>query len=338
MRPPAGSAPADRSVTSTDPPHSVRYVFPAVPPALRTRVTDAVVMTVRSLSAARASEGPAPAFAHAPDAATRLVLRRNPDGGSGEPLLVGPRTRAAYRSRRHPPSRLTLRLAPGVARELPGVPVERPTNRAVRLAELPAGLPPFDDTDPELLEQVLELVPPAPRSRSRAAAEDRARLPRSAMTALTDPGTGPTGAWEPPPTTAPAHRSPETGRVAVRELARRLSVSERRLRLLFTDGVGPPPAYAARVERVRRPLVARTAVDPATATAQGQPVPFSVRPAPAAAPDADGLPWARLAVTTGHYDQSHMTADFRALRGVPPGAHFGGRHPGAGPCRSADRL
>ncbi|WP_418896259.1 helix-turn-helix domain-containing protein [Streptomyces cupreus] len=47
---------------------------------------------------------------------------------------------------------------------------------------------------------------------------------------------------------------------------------------------------------------------------------------------ADTAPWAQLAAATGYYDQSHMTADFRALMGVPPRSFFTGLLPRATPC------
>lgn len=42
-----------------------------------------------------------------------------------------------------------------------------------------------------------------------------------------------------------------------------------------------------------------------------------------------------LAAASGYYDQSHMTADFRALMGVPPRSYFTGRLPSTTPCRAA---
>jgi methylphosphotriester-DNA--protein-cysteine methyltransferase len=72
-------------------------------------------------------------------------------------------------------------------------------------------------------------------------------------------------------------------------LARRLSVSERHLRDLFTDRVGLSPKRFARIQRVRTVLAG-------TGSAE----------------------WAGLASDTGYYDQSHMTADFRTLMGGSP--------------------
>ncbi|MFF3613121.1 helix-turn-helix domain-containing protein [Streptomyces sp. NPDC002580] len=103
---------------------------------------------------------------------------------------------------------------------------------------------------------------------------------------------------------------PDTGRFpsGVRELAHRLAVSERQLRNLFADGVGVSPKHYARIARVRRVLTH--------------------------AHRSPDTPWAQLAASTGYYDQSHMTADFRALMGVPPTAFFTGRLPPARPCQA----
>jgi AraC-like DNA-binding protein len=90
---------------------------------------------------------------------------------------------------------------------------------------------------------------------------------------------------------------------SVASTAARLHVSERRLRTLFADGVGLSPKHFARIGRVRRVL--------------------------ATAPD---LRWADIATVAGYYDQSHMTAEFRRLMGVPPAAYAAGRRPPARPC------
>ncbi|WTL36420.1 helix-turn-helix domain-containing protein [Nocardia sp. NBC_01503] len=47
---------------------------------------------------------------------------------------------------------------------------------------------------------------------------------------------------------------------------------------------------------------------------------------------AGNTPRSYLALTTGFYDQSHMTADFRAIMGVPPAAFFQGTHPAPTGC------
>ena len=85
--------------------------------------------------------------------------------------------------------------------------------------------------------------------------------------------------------------------------AARLHVSERRLRTLFADGVGLSPKHFARIGRVRRVLAT-----------------------------ASDLRWAEVAAAAGYYDQSHMTAEFRQVMGVPPAAYAAGRRPAARPC------
>jgi AraC-like DNA-binding protein len=95
----------------------------------------------------------------------------------------------------------------------------------------------------------------------------------------------------------------------VKDVARELAVSERQLRNLFAEGVGLSPKHYARIDRVRHVLTE--------------------------APRAD---WAQLAAATGYYDQSHMTADFRTLMGVPPRSYFTGRLPDAQPCQAFRRV
>ncbi len=89
------------------------------------------------------------------------------------------------------------------------------------------------------------------------------------------------------------------------EIAARLAVSERQLRNLFTTGIGVSPKHFARITRVRR-LVS----------------------------EAGSTPLSQAAATVGYYDQSHMTADFRALMGIQPARFFDGALPAPTLCRS----
>ncbi|TDP32426.1 helix-turn-helix domain-containing protein [Nocardia ignorata] len=91
----------------------------------------------------------------------------------------------------------------------------------------------------------------------------------------------------------------------VADLATRLAVSERQLRSLFAAGIGLSPRHFVRIDRVRRVLTA-----------------------------AGKAPWSDLAAATGYYDQSHLTADFRTLMGVPPAAYLRGELPPPMRCRS----
>ncbi|NKX91524.1 helix-turn-helix domain-containing protein [Nocardia coubleae] len=97
----------------------------------------------------------------------------------------------------------------------------------------------------------------------------------------------------------------DAGAPSVAELAARLAVSERQLRSLFAAGIGLSPKHFARIDRVRRVLTA-----------------------------AGKTPWSDLAAATGYYDQSHLTADFRTLMGVPPAAYLRGELPPPMRCRA----
>jgi AraC-like DNA-binding protein len=90
-------------------------------------------------------------------------------------------------------------------------------------------------------------------------------------------------------------------------VARKVAVSERHLRTVFETEVGLSPKHYARIHRLRRVLAATE-----RASAGGG--------------------WARVATDAGFYDQAHLTADFRAMMGVPPGAFAQGRLPAATGC------
>lgn len=90
----------------------------------------------------------------------------------------------------------------------------------------------------------------------------------------------------------------------VHGLAADLAVSERQLRNLFTNGIGVSPKHFARIDRVRRIIAS-----------------------------VGDTPWSQLATATGYYDQSHMTADFRTLMGVPPTSFLRGDLPSPSRCR-----
>lgn len=95
----------------------------------------------------------------------------------------------------------------------------------------------------------------------------------------------------------------------ITDLAASLAISERQLRNLFTTGIGVSPKHYARIVRLRQVLAA-----------------------------AGNTPWSHLATASGYYDQSHMTADFRSLMGVPPTAYFRGDIPAPTPCQSLTRF
>jgi AraC-like DNA-binding protein len=225
---------------------------------------------------------------HLPDAATALVFRTTAAGAS-DLRVIGPRTRASYYAGKDLPVCLKIRLCPGTARPLLGLPVNELVNRTMPLADLwgvsagrlEAHLAHLGG-DTELILKHLQAAVLARITAQAPADLARSNLVFTAAAALSG--------------RRPAH---------VSELARRLAVSERHLRNVFTDGVGLPPKRFARIARVRTVLT-------------------SGRAHPAQ--------WAQLAATTGYYDQSHMTADFHAMMGVPPAAFFTGRIPALQPC------
>ena len=251
--------------------------------ALRPWLADISVLSVTA--------GGGQTLTHLPDAATALVFRSTADRG-GELLVLGPRRRASYHPAKELPLCVKIRIRPGRARPLLGVPVGALVDRVVPLAELwgpggdrlareLAGLGP--ETDPGLVVARLQTALLARLAARTPGDLSRSDLLRSAARAMT---------------TRPRQR-PEP----VPALARRLAVSERQLRNLFTEGVGLSPKQLARIERVRSVLAH----------------PGERR-------------WAQVAAETGYSDQALLTAEFRSLMGVPPSAFGSGRLPEPRPC------
>ncbi|WP_316780810.1 helix-turn-helix domain-containing protein [Streptomyces sasae] len=196
-----------------------------MPEALRPWIAE-----VRTMSFTEPPEG---TFVHLPDAVTKVVLRVAGDGRR-DVLAVGPRVRASYHEGKGDLACVELRLAPGTARPLLGVPADGLVGQVVPLDRLPGGvarrfarevrwldpveaLPRMTEVLPELLSEQLD---PARTSLLRAGVE--------ALSVRMD--------------RAPAQ---------VRNVARELAVSERQLRNLFADGVGVSPKHYARIDRVR---------------------------------------------------------------------------------------
>lgn len=193
-----------------------------------------------------------------PDHATTLVVRTAP--GTGRELVVmGPRTRAAYHVADPGPSCVRIRMQPGRARALLGRSVRDLVDRALPVKEL-RGLDADRLADDPVAALVKVLGP-----------VDQDVIGRAAGLLADD---------------------------TVAAAARRLHVSERQLRTLFSDGIGLSPKHFARIDRVRAVLAA-----------------------------GHGRQWAEVAAAAGYYDQSHMTAEFRQLMGVPPAAFVAGRRP-----------
>ncbi|MFG1958270.1 helix-turn-helix domain-containing protein [Nonomuraea sp. NPDC049028] len=243
---------------------------------------------------------------------TRRIHVREPDttptvafrtvDGAGRLYVLGPRTRASYLVPKDVPHCVTVRLRPGTARPLLGVPLSELVDqvvplrdlwgvRADRLAEELTGMVAGSDW----AERVMTRLEAA--FLDRLAAQSPADLDRAglvgAAAALLSAG-------------AALDRGDLVGVAAappVVAVARELGVSERHLRNLFTGGVGVPPKRFARISRVRG-VLARVCRE-------------------------EG---ASLAAEAGYYDQSHMTAEFRAVMGVPPSAYRAGRLPVPAAC------
>jgi AraC-like DNA-binding protein len=240
-------------------------------PALRPCIADVTLMRPDS----------AQPLVHLPDTATALVYRRT-GAGDGDLRVIGPRSRASYHPGKELPVCIRVRLRPGAARSVFDVPVSELRDRAVPLTDL------WGDRAARLEDRLNELTDPDPILRGIEEAlldalhgrpDPRDPLLRGAVESLS-------GAGE-----------------RVGALARRLSVSERHLRDLFTDRVGLSPKRFARIQRVRT-VLARSG----------------------------SAGWAGVASDTGYYDQSHLTADFHTLMGASPAAFRAGRLPTATPC------
>ena len=87
--------------------------------------------------------------------------------------------------------------------------------------------------------------------------------------------------------------------LSVRETARALGISERRLRTVFSEDVGLSPKQWSRVRRFQRAV---------RALHQG-----------------DDMRWAELAVACGYADQSHFSRDFRSFSGIDPTTYSAAR-------------
>ncbi|MBP2702244.1 AraC family transcriptional regulator [Microbispora sp. RL4-1S] len=240
-------------------------------PALRPWVADVTLMRPDS----------ALPLVRLPDAATALVYRRT-GTRNGDLRVVGPRSRASYHPGKELRMCIRVRLRPGAARPVFGIPVSELRDQAVPLTDL------WGDRAARLEHRLGELTRPdrilhgiedVLLESLRDGADARDLLLRQAVELMSTTGE----------------------RVAT--LARRLSVSERHLRDVFTDRVGLPPKHFARIQRVRTVLAG-----------------------------AGTAKWAEVASEAGYYDQSHMTADFHTLMGVSPAAYRAGRLPSATPC------
>ncbi|MEV5574805.1 hypothetical protein AB0L06_32620 [Spirillospora sp. NPDC052269] len=311
---------------------------------------DRLIEAVQDLSGTAANR-----LAHLPDTATSLVFR-SAAGGRADLLVVGPRTRAAYFTGKELPLCVRARLRPGAARSALGVPISELVDRVVPLTE-------FWGADASRLEQRLadldgdrDLIAvrleTALRSKTGTLrADDNVRLVHAAARELASarPARLPAlahrlavserrlrslftdGAGLPPKAfariarlhTAVTSGDRRTPRVEARHIA---SAGAPRTNADAPCTSADRPCTNADARRTdigarRTDIGARRASNDARRTA-----PTGAR----GERGAGGL--AELAAVSGYYDQAHMSAEFRSLLGVPPGAFFAGRLPAPVTC------
>jgi AraC-like DNA-binding protein len=255
----------------------------AVPGTLRRWISGVTVLT---------AGGPAgcPALVHVPDADISLVFRTTP-AGRGDLIVTGPRTCASYHAGKDFLFCLRIRLRPGAAPFLLGIPAGELADQVISASELREGPHALEAAlaasadDPVLAVKHLEAAVLARIATRTAADISRSQLVQTAASSLAG---------------RPGHKPQSLPAVA-----RRLAISERHLRTVFSDFVGLSPKRYQRISRVRRVL------------AGGRSGPSG---------------WAQLAATVGYFDQSHMAAEFRSMMGVPPAAFFAGHLPPLQPC------
>jgi AraC-like DNA-binding protein len=207
-----------------------------------------------------------------PDGRTNLIFRVHDGADDGDLTVSGPRTRALFKTSHGIARSITIELKPGWSTQLLGVSSHTLTDRFVHLHEIwgRAGA----DLCTELLAarsvpEVLARLSHAIALRTEQTVESAsARLARRAVRML------------------------ENEEVRVDSVAKRLGVTPRHLRRVFTESIGIGPKDFARTVRLQR------AVDRA----------------------ASSTDWGRIAVDAGYYDQAHLIADFRELVGLTPGA------------------
>ncbi|WP_433296790.1 helix-turn-helix domain-containing protein [Actinoplanes sp. CA-030573] len=176
-------------------------------------------------------------FVQKPEVATVIAFRTTGEGRS-DLVVVGPRTRGAYNPNKELPVCVRVRLRPGRARSVLGVPVAELADRAVSIealwgaagrrltASLASARDP-EDVASRLAAALAERVLPGVAERVLPGV---AGLVESAARAISRPG------------------------ARLSEVADRLGVSERHLRNVFAREVGLSPKHYARISRVRTVL------------------------------------------------------------------------------------
>jgi len=222
---------------------------------------------------AASSDGAAPEPVRVlPDGGADLLFSWPERGGDGAAEVFGPKTHALVVADPEPMEKVAVRLRPGCAAAWLGVPAHALADRVLPLDAC------WGPAARELLERLAEARSPE----ARRALVEAALLARAARVAA------PGGVLE----AAVAALVASGGRAPVREVARRLGASERRLERAFREHVGLPPKLFSRVVRLER---ARRSL-------------------------AGGASQLEAALAAGYHDQAHLHRDCRALAGVAPAA------------------
>jgi AraC-like DNA-binding protein len=216
-----------------------------------------------------------------PDGAVRLVLNfgdaPSAEGTTDGPIMVvGPRASPVVVRMCGRVDGLSIALRPGATEALLGVPAGELALRAIPLEDLWRGP----------AKTLLDRLADAPDDRARVALVQQALEQRSRD-----------GLDASSRAAARAVRliHAAAGRIAVRDLAARVGVGERRLQQLFHAHVGLSPRSLGRLARLHDCLRALR----------------RARRRPA---------WASVAADHGFYDQAHLANEFRALCGLTPTA------------------
>jgi AraC-like DNA-binding protein len=185
-------------------------------------------------------DGPTP-VTRLPDGRTSLVLRVAEGGRTGDLSVLGPRTRALFKTSTGISRTISIDVKPGWSTQLLGVTANLLTDRIIKLdamwgnsgAELCERLLATRD-----VEQVLDMISHALAKRAEQIVEPAAaRLARRAVRLL------------------------ETEDVRIAGVATRLGVSARHLRRAFVENVGVGPKEFARALRLNRAVRAAGSAD-----------------------------------------------------------------------------
>jgi AraC-like DNA-binding protein len=261
---------------------------------IQLRIPETLRPWVLDAQTPRAAPAPLPNV-RIPDAATSLVFRTDAAGRS-DLVVIGPQTRAGYYAGKDVPTCVRLRLRPGRARPLLDVTPRDLVDRTANLADLWGGPATTLVRRLERAGGEPELIVAWLGAALLARVPEQSRLDRSEL--------------------AVSATMAVAAQRRLDSVAREVAVSERHLRTLFETEVGVSPKHFARIQRLRRVLAA-TGRQPVNGAG------------PHAGPGAtfSGGGWAGVARDAGFYDQAHLTTDFRAMMGVPPGAFADGRLP-----------